>query len=363
MAVRVFVSYANDDVRAGAEIEQVASALRCLLGDNGVFHDRNSIPLGSDWRREISRGLEDCDVLVFMMGPALAQPERMRQLVEEGDVLGEELRFARKMAIPVLGIALGTPPLNKVATALPVDLEWLTQLQWIECGAKPSPGDLDHIQRKVAEALARVTLNQIVLEQDDRLPWLIDAIANLDAAQTAAMQTVLPAVDVHPKIRRAIAEVLRLRGVIADPGPDPNPQPLPLGITLMAEMQGQCIGKFDRSRVEKLRAMRRDFRRQFASNLPGVPSRERWSATGAHTEILMLAADRNSERRERLQHATATRMRILASDVKVLSQSQQQMLERVRAFIFGQVLVSTPSDYTAFVDLRAWPEVRRRRTR
>lgn len=360
MPVRVFVSYSNDDVRAGAGIDHVALALTNLLGVNGVFHDRQSIALGSDWRAAISKGLEQCDALVFMLGPALASPDRLRRLIDEDDVLGEELRFAQKMNLRVLGVAIGTPPLNKMATDLPASLRWLSELQWIECGSDPTTSDLAFIKRKTAEAIADVALTKIVKAQYDYVPWVIDTVAGLDAAQIAAMQVILPDATVEPRIRRAIAEVLRLRGFHVDPGPDTGTETLELGIALLTAMQGQSLGRFDRKTTDSLRLFRRQFTREFGANLFDTQRRRPWTTTGAHTETLMIAADRNVERAERLHLFTATRMHCLAADADQLPPDDQAMLARVRSFLFGEVIDVTPSDYLAFTQLQPWQEVRRR---
>ena len=62
----IFISYRRDD--ASDATGRIADVLRSKFGENLVFKDVDSIPLGSDFRRVISDAVGRYDVLLAIIG-------------------------------------------------------------------------------------------------------------------------------------------------------------------------------------------------------------------------------------------------------------------------------------------------------
>ena len=62
----VFVSYRRRDSRASTG--RIADRLRSHFGDSAIFQDIQSIGLGVDFRAALNERLDQCDVLLAIIG-------------------------------------------------------------------------------------------------------------------------------------------------------------------------------------------------------------------------------------------------------------------------------------------------------
>ena len=64
--LRVFINYRRADTSAYAG--RLADSLIARFGQDNVFMDIDTIPIGADFRDVIDRALSDCDVVLALIG-------------------------------------------------------------------------------------------------------------------------------------------------------------------------------------------------------------------------------------------------------------------------------------------------------
>ncbi|GHH30257.1 hypothetical protein GCM10017774_07600 [Lentzea cavernae] len=123
---RIFLSYRiKDSVHATAAI---AGRLAQHYGQDNVFRDRDSLPLGSVYPRRIRRELERSDVVLAVIGPSwltIRDKNDVRCLDDERDWVRTELRMAFQREMPVVPVLLDGTPLPDPAL-LPNDIALLS---------------------------------------------------------------------------------------------------------------------------------------------------------------------------------------------------------------------------------------------
>jgi hypothetical protein len=67
MARKVFISYRRDDSRYQARM--IYAAFERVLGREAVFMDVDSIPPGANFRKILKDWVDQCDVLLALIGP------------------------------------------------------------------------------------------------------------------------------------------------------------------------------------------------------------------------------------------------------------------------------------------------------
>lgn len=119
--MRVFISYRRSDNRhlAGRLQDRLADA----FGDDNVFYDVDSIPIGADFRQVIADRLAAVDVVVALVGPGFA-PERLAQ---PNDVVRLELTTAFDLGVPVIPVLVDEAAMP-APSSLPPELERLAYL-------------------------------------------------------------------------------------------------------------------------------------------------------------------------------------------------------------------------------------------
>lgn len=119
---RIFLSYRiKDSVHATSAI---AGLLARHYGQDNVFRDRDSLPLGAVYPRRIRRELERADVVIAVIGPSwltIRGKNGERCLDDERDWVRTELRMAFERDIPVVPVLLDDTPLPDPAL-LPSDI-------------------------------------------------------------------------------------------------------------------------------------------------------------------------------------------------------------------------------------------------
>ena len=101
----IFISYRRDD--ASDVTGRIADVLRSKFGENLVFKDVDSIPLGSDFRRVISDAVGRCDVLLAVIGDDwlhAADEAGARRIDDPNDFVHIEIRAALDRDVPVIPV-------------------------------------------------------------------------------------------------------------------------------------------------------------------------------------------------------------------------------------------------------------------
>lgn len=123
---RIFLSYRiKDSVHATASI---SSLLARHYGEENVFRDRDSLPLGALYPRRIRREVERADVVLAVIGPnwlTIKNKNGVRCLDDERDWVRTELRMAFERDIQVVPVLLDDTPLPDPAL-LPADIALLS---------------------------------------------------------------------------------------------------------------------------------------------------------------------------------------------------------------------------------------------
>jgi hypothetical protein len=123
---RIFLSYRiKDSVHATAAI---SGLLAQHYGQDNVFRDRDSLPLGAVYPRRIRRELERADVVLAVIGPTwltIRNKNDVRCLDDERDWVRTELRMAFERDMQVVPVLLDNTPLPGRAL-LPADIALLS---------------------------------------------------------------------------------------------------------------------------------------------------------------------------------------------------------------------------------------------
>ncbi|HEY5703958.1 MAG TPA: toll/interleukin-1 receptor domain-containing protein [Terrimicrobiaceae bacterium] len=101
----IFISYRRDD--ASDATGRIADVLRSKFGENLVFKDVDSIPLGSDFRRVISDAVGRCDVLLAIIGDDwlhATDEAGTRRIDDPNDFVHIEIRAALDRDVPVIPV-------------------------------------------------------------------------------------------------------------------------------------------------------------------------------------------------------------------------------------------------------------------
>jgi chemotaxis protein histidine kinase CheA len=126
MAGKIFISYRRDDSRYQAQ--RIYEALLRGLPRENIFMDVDAIPLGVDFVKVLEGWLEQCDVLLVLMGAGWANstdPKTgRRRLDNQKDFVRVEIRAALTRDIPVVPVLLDRAELPEEAE-LPDDIKGL----------------------------------------------------------------------------------------------------------------------------------------------------------------------------------------------------------------------------------------------
>jgi peptidoglycan hydrolase-like protein with peptidoglycan-binding domain len=108
----IFISYRRDD--AIDVTGRIADVLKGKLGEDILFKDVDSIPLGTDFRRVIAAAVGRCDVLLAVIGDEWLEAKRKgemstmqapsRRIDDPNDYVHIEIRAALERDIPVIPV-------------------------------------------------------------------------------------------------------------------------------------------------------------------------------------------------------------------------------------------------------------------
>jgi hypothetical protein len=130
MAAKVFISYRRADSRYQARM--IHAAFCQAVPRDHVFMDVDSIPLGANFRNTLKEWVDQCEILLALIGPgwtnATDPNTGERRLDDAGDFVRIEISEALARDIPVVPVLLDGTPMPD-PNLLPPDLRGLIDRQ------------------------------------------------------------------------------------------------------------------------------------------------------------------------------------------------------------------------------------------
>jgi formylglycine-generating enzyme required for sulfatase activity len=134
---QVFISYRRDD---SADItDRILDHLYKYFDKQILFLDVDAIPIGSDFRQVIRKAVENCQVLLAVIGPkwlSITTEDGTRRLDDPHDFVRLEIETALKRDIPVIPVLVGKAAMPKAAH-LPDSLQPLAYRHGLEVRRNP----------------------------------------------------------------------------------------------------------------------------------------------------------------------------------------------------------------------------------
>ena len=159
-----------------SQTEAIAGRIRDRLaeeyGDDSVYIDIDSIPIGTDFRDHIDKALSEADVMVAVIGPKWlgqrrARPARIR---DERDPVRIEIETALRNEIPIMPVLVNGADMP-ASTELPESIQKLADLNAIQIDAGRDFGV--HVRRlieAVDQIVPRKSLQKLI-RSPRRLRW------------------------------------------------------------------------------------------------------------------------------------------------------------------------------------------------
>lgn len=126
----IFISYRRDDSKYQARM--IYHAFCQVVAHDNVFMDIDSIPPGTNFRNILKKWVDDCDVLLALIGPgwidASDSRTNQRRLDNPNDFVRIEIGEALARDIPVVPVLLDGTPMPQI-DHLPEDLKELVDRQ------------------------------------------------------------------------------------------------------------------------------------------------------------------------------------------------------------------------------------------
>lgn len=153
---KIFISYRRKDAAGYAALIQ--DRLSREFGSQRVFQDIR-IPPGVDWRRHIDLELENCAVVVAVIGRHWASDPRLH---DPNDLLRRELVVGLQKGIPVIPVLVDGAALPS-AEELPDELKSLLDRQALIIPEDDFERGLDRLVKRLKELLLRRTSIKILV--------------------------------------------------------------------------------------------------------------------------------------------------------------------------------------------------------
>lgn len=150
MSSKVFISYRRDDSRYQARI--IHAAFCHVVARDNVFMDVASIPPGANFRKILKSWVEQCEVLLALIGPgwidAVDPRTGLRRLDNPSDFVRIEIGEALARGIPVVPVLLDGAALPE-PERLPDDLKELVDRQAELVEYRSFDADVERLIRKL----------------------------------------------------------------------------------------------------------------------------------------------------------------------------------------------------------------------
>lgn len=186
-SVKVFVSYRRDDSRLWTE--RLCDRLRPHFGNDAIFMDVDSIPLGTDVRSQLSAAVATCDVFLAIIGDTwltITDSRGRRRLDDENDFVRIEIESALQCSLPVIPVLVNGATMP-AAEGLPRSMQPLAFCQGAVLRSDPDfHRDVDRLVRVLTERI------------------LDDVIADADAASAKSLLGPLEADELFQMLSATI---------------------------------------------------------------------------------------------------------------------------------------------------------------
>ncbi len=126
MAKKIFISYRRDDAKADAR--DLHNRLSRAFGGKNVFMDVDNLLVGQRFDEQLDGALEQCDVLLAVIGPRWTEILNERSGPDERDYVRDEIAAALKRRIAVIPVLVDGAELP-APSELPDDIKDLTFYQ------------------------------------------------------------------------------------------------------------------------------------------------------------------------------------------------------------------------------------------
>jgi len=121
--LNVFINYRQDDTRWPAT--QLRAELSTMIPSQSIFIDVDSLPVGLDFRDEISSWISQCDVFLSLIGRdwmlSADGSDGLPRLLDPNDLVRIEIETALALGIPVVPVFIdgaGVPDRNQLPETL-----------------------------------------------------------------------------------------------------------------------------------------------------------------------------------------------------------------------------------------------------
>ena len=154
---RVFISYRGEDSLTSAAF--IRRELAARFGEDRVFLDSTSIPIGTDFAEVLLGRLSMCSVLLAVIGPrwlAARDGGGRRRIDDPDDWVRRELVEAFRLGIRCVPILLDDAQLPRAAE-LPADIAELSRRQYVHLRRRYTDDDLASLVKKLASDDAALT--------------------------------------------------------------------------------------------------------------------------------------------------------------------------------------------------------------
>lgn len=157
---KIFVNYRGGDGQNSADL--LKYALSEKFGADEVFLAPNTIKPGSDFERELLRGVRTCEVLLAVVGPSwltATNAAGARAIEADGDWVRREIAEAFASGARVVPVLLDDAT-RLTDAALPADIERLRRCQYLRLRHADFQSDLNRIVTELAKYLPRRDADQ-----------------------------------------------------------------------------------------------------------------------------------------------------------------------------------------------------------
>ena len=152
-SVRMFLSYRRSDAAVAAD--NIYRFLSRRFGEDQIFKDVNSIPLGVDFRDQLSMEIQTCGVFVAIIGENWLNAQGAdgkRRLDDPADFVRIETELALERGIPIVPVLIGRVRMPE-ESELPASMSRMTFQQSFEL--RPGP-EFDRDLKKLAKGIGQI---------------------------------------------------------------------------------------------------------------------------------------------------------------------------------------------------------------
>lgn len=189
----IFISYRRSD--SSDVTGRICDHLKMRFGEQRLFKDVDSIPLGSDFRNSISKAVAQCKVLLAVIGPdwlEATDDQGKRRIDDPNDYVYIEIASALERNIPVIPILVNNGEIPG-KDELPHKLVPLSFRNGSRVRADPDfTSDIKRVMDALAQYVSKYSSNVEELEPQDFEEPDSPSVVIAPPASTAAGTVALP---------------------------------------------------------------------------------------------------------------------------------------------------------------------------